>query len=255
MDIVFFNVVIEEVLEYYRKEYYNGIGIEKFLQGKVLFITGATGFLAKVLVEKILRTSPDVSKMYLVMRAKNKEDAYRRLKTELLDAELFKCVKEKYGKYYEAFMMNKLVPVVGNVSQYDLGMEDSANEMKKNVQIIVNSAAYTSFYPRYDDTLDINAMGPYHLMDFAKKCIKLELFVHISSVIEFFVPAYVNIPRTGIIMEQKLCLPNSMGKENLVSESSSTVILENERKLVSNCKKTCADNVIAEKLKELGLQR
>lgn len=31
----------------------NGLGILKFLEGKTFFITGATGFLAKVLVEKV----------------------------------------------------------------------------------------------------------------------------------------------------------------------------------------------------------
>ncbi|XWS43282.1 hypothetical protein CRYUN_Cryun16bG0089600 [Craigia yunnanensis] len=154
MEVLSCNSVEEGVREDYgfkapEGKDYDGIGIEKFLQGKVIFITGATGFLAKVLVEKILRTSPDVSKVYLMIRAKDKEAANRRLKTELLDAELFKCVKEKYGKYYEAFMLSKLVPVVGNVCQSDLGMEEeSANAIKKNVQIIVNSAAFTSFYPR-----------------------------------------------------------------------------------------------------------
>lgn len=48
----------------------DGIGIVKFLKGKVLFITGATGFLAKVLIEKILRTVPDVGKIFLLIKAK-----------------------------------------------------------------------------------------------------------------------------------------------------------------------------------------
>ncbi|RVW92320.1 Fatty acyl-CoA reductase 2-like [Vitis vinifera] len=38
----------------------NGLGILQFLPGKTYFITGATGFLAKAGVEKILRTAPDV---------------------------------------------------------------------------------------------------------------------------------------------------------------------------------------------------
>ncbi|OMO68798.1 Male sterility, NAD-binding protein [Corchorus olitorius] len=82
-----------------------GIGIEKFLQGKVMLITGATGFLGKVLVEKILRTVPSVGKMYLLLRAKDKGAARERLKLEFLEAELFKCLKQIYGEGYEAFMM------------------------------------------------------------------------------------------------------------------------------------------------------
>ncbi|WRX23601.1 Fatty acyl-coenzyme A reductase [Theobroma cacao] len=235
----------------------DGIGIDKFLRGKVIFISGATGFVGKVLVEKILRSVPNVSKMYLMMRAKDKEAAKQRLKTEAIDfglrIKLFKCVKQKYGKYYEAFTMSKLVPVEGNVCQSDLGLEEEiANAIKKGVQIIINSAANTSFYPSYEATLDINAMGPYHLMGFAKMCFKLELFLHLST-------AYVNVPRPGRIMEQKLCMTNSMGRESLFSKSPGrflpTLVLENENKLAAECKKTFANNAVAKKSKELGLQR
>ncbi|KAK8609674.1 hypothetical protein V6N13_093090 [Hibiscus sabdariffa] len=127
----------------------DGIGIENFLQGKVILITGATGFLTKVLVEKILRSMPDVSKIYLIIRGKDKEDAKQRLRKEIVDIELFKCVKQKYGEQYEEFMWSKLVGVVGDVGQSNLGMEeDFATEIANDVQIIVNGAADTNFDQR-----------------------------------------------------------------------------------------------------------
>ncbi|OMO51846.1 Male sterility, NAD-binding protein [Corchorus capsularis] len=230
-----------------------GIGIEKFLQGKVMLITGATGFLGKVLVEKILRTVPSVGKMYLLVRAKDKEAAKERLKLEFLEAELFKCLKQIYGEGYEAFMMSKLVPVVGNVSQSDLGIEEElAISIKKDVHIIVNSAAVTSFFARYDAILDINAKGIYNLMIFAKKCLKLELHLHFST-------AYVTRP--GRIMEDTISIANCMENEVLNSNKSlgkflPALILENEMKLVAVCKKIYSDSsIVAEKLSELGLQR
>ncbi|OMO54544.1 Male sterility, NAD-binding protein [Corchorus capsularis] len=235
-----------------------GIGIEKFLQGKAILITGATGFLGKAIVEKILRTSPNVSKIYLLIRAKDKEVAMQRLKTEVLEAELFKCVKDKYGEGYEGFMMSKLVPVVGNVSQSDLGMEqDLAIAIKKNVHIIVNSAAVTSFFPRYDDIIDINAMGPYNLMGFAKKCSKLELFLHLST-------AYVSLPRPKTIMEEMLSMANITERDAYLNYNNykslvrflPAVMLENEMKLIADCKKNFADPALASKeLSELGLKR
>ena len=36
-----------------------------------------------VLIEKILRTEPDVGKIYLLIKAKNKESALKRLKSEV----------------------------------------------------------------------------------------------------------------------------------------------------------------------------
>ncbi|KAL6344407.1 hypothetical protein AAG906_039663 [Vitis piasezkii] len=43
----------------------NGLGILQFLPGKTCFIAGGTGFLAKAVVEKILRTAPDVGRCFL----------------------------------------------------------------------------------------------------------------------------------------------------------------------------------------------
>ena len=46
-------------------------------------------------------------------------------------------------------MLGKLVPVVGNVCESDLGLDgDSADVIAKEVDIIVNSAANTTFDER-----------------------------------------------------------------------------------------------------------
>ncbi|CAN6716776.1 unnamed protein product [Malus baccata var. baccata] len=142
---------------------HDGIGILKFLRGKGFFITGATGFLAKGKNIyyftnrkcKILRTAPDVGKIFLLIKAKKtKEAAMERLKTEITNAELFKCLRQTYGKSYQSFMLSKLVPVVGNVCESDLGIEDDvAGLISKEVDVIVNSAANTTFHERLDGFL------------------------------------------------------------------------------------------------------
>ncbi|EEF38504.1 oxidoreductase, putative [Ricinus communis] len=43
--------------------------ILQFLEKKNILITGATGFLAKIFIEKILRVQPNVKKLYLLLRA------------------------------------------------------------------------------------------------------------------------------------------------------------------------------------------
>ncbi|MED6117761.1 putative fatty acyl-CoA reductase 5, partial [Stylosanthes scabra] len=56
--------------------------IIEFLEGKTIFVTGATGFLAKVFVEKILRVQPNIKKLYLLVRAEDTESATQRLHNE-----------------------------------------------------------------------------------------------------------------------------------------------------------------------------
>lgn len=55
------------------------LSIPDFYSGKSVFITGATGFLGKVLVEKLLRSCPDIEKLFLLIRAKKGASTYERL--------------------------------------------------------------------------------------------------------------------------------------------------------------------------------
>ncbi|KDP42073.1 hypothetical protein JCGZ_01861 [Jatropha curcas] len=176
----------------------SGIGIADFLQGNNYFVTGATGLLGKALIEKMLRTISHVGRIFLLIRAKHEDAAMERLKNEIIHAELFKCLKEIHGKSYEAFMMSKLVPVAGTLCQDNLGMDaETATEIAEQVHVIINSAATTTLVEieRYDVALNTNTRGPLRLLDFATKCQKLKVFLHVST-------AFVNGERQGIILEK-----------------------------------------------------
>ena len=55
-----------------------------------------------------------------------------------------------HGKSFKAFMMRKLVPVAGNVCESNLGMDPhTANEIAKEVDVIINSAANTTLDERF----------------------------------------------------------------------------------------------------------
>jgi hypothetical protein len=56
-----------------------------FFKGRCVFITGGTGFMGKVLVEKLLRSCPDIATIYLLMRPKRGNDV--RIRQE----ELIRC--------------------------------------------------------------------------------------------------------------------------------------------------------------------
>ncbi|KAJ0040415.1 hypothetical protein Pint_27406 [Pistacia integerrima] len=55
----------------------------QFLKDKTILVTGATGFLAKVFVEKILRIQPNLKKLYLLVRAEDTKSAMKRFYNEL----------------------------------------------------------------------------------------------------------------------------------------------------------------------------
>ena len=64
--------------------------IVKYYTDKSIFITGATGFLGKVLIEKLLRSCPDVKKMYVLVRHKKGNTPQQRIN------EILNCPVEFY---------------------------------------------------------------------------------------------------------------------------------------------------------------
>ncbi|KAL0460776.1 UNVERIFIED_CONTAM: Fatty acyl-CoA reductase 3 [Sesamum latifolium] len=158
--------------------------IFEYFESKTIFITGATGFLAKIFAEKILRVQPNIKKLFLLIRATTKTTSEQRLREEVVDAELFRVLREEYGASFDTALLSKIIPVSGDVSLENLGIVDQevSENMWREIDIIVNSAATTRFDERYDVALRINALGAFHVRNFATKCSKLEMLLHVSTV-------------------------------------------------------------------------
>ncbi|CAN6313927.1 unnamed protein product [Urochloa humidicola] len=233
----------------------DGIGIAEFLGAKNFLITGGTGFLAKVLIEKILRTNPEVGKIYVLIKAKDSEAALRRLQNEVVDTELFKCLQEIHGKDYSSFIARKLVPVVGDVREPNIGIApELADEIAGQVDIIINSAANTTFDERYDVAMDINTVGPFRIMRFAQRFRQLKLFLQVST-------AYVNGQRQGLVLEKPFRMGDTIAKELVGSsaehESNTVLDIEAEIKLAFDySRRHSVDSAsFAQEMKDLGLER
>lgn len=53
--------------------------ISDYYAGKTIFITGGSGFMGKVLVEKLLYSCPDVKELMVLMRPKRGKSATQRV--------------------------------------------------------------------------------------------------------------------------------------------------------------------------------
>lgn len=236
-----------------------GLGIVDFLREKNLLITGATGFLAKVLIEKILRMQPDVGKIFLIIRANESNSALNRLMNEVLNTDLFNSLREIHGNEFQDFLLKKLVPVAGDMTKENLGIEKNmVDVLRKEVDIIVSSAATTTFDERYDVALETNTKGIIRLLEFGKCCDKSQLFLHIST-------AYVNGQREGRSLEEPFEMGYSIAREKSASAPALDVQgefhlankaledFENEFSNLENCKLKKAK--IAQGMKDLGMER
>ncbi|KAG8371186.1 hypothetical protein BUALT_Bualt13G0060800 [Buddleja alternifolia] len=224
--------------------------IVQHFEGKTIFITGATGFLAKVLVEKILRVQPNVKKLFLLIRASNVRSSEQRFHKEVVDTELFQVLRNKWGENLTSFLSSKVVPISGDVCHENLGIINTElrDAMWKDIDFIVNSAATTRFDERYDVAMDINTFGALHVLNFAKNCSKLKLLLHVST-------AFVHGTSPGLILEKQF----QMG-ETLEGAKVSYLDINGEKKLVEERKTKLQAQNMTEKeltstLKDLGVER
>ncbi|XXG64994.1 hypothetical protein AAC387_Pa05g2804 [Persea americana] len=225
-----------------------GVPVTKSLYQKSILVTGSTGFLAKVFVEKVLREQPNVRKLFLLVRATDTKTAARRLQKEVIEKEVFKVLREKLGKDFDSFITNKVIPIVGDISCENLGVSNSdvREEIWREVDIIVNVAATTNFDERYDVSLNINALGAKRVLDFAKKCAKLEMLLHVST-------AFVAGEREGVILEKPFYMGESLnGRPGLNIEAEMKLV---EGRLKELCAYEATERAKTIAMKELGMIR
>ncbi|XP_057805167.1 fatty acyl-CoA reductase 3-like [Salvia miltiorrhiza] len=216
-----------------------------FFENKSILVIGATGFLAKVVIEKIMRVQPEVKKLYLLLRAVDSSSALHRFNTEVMENELFKVVREKYGAKLDSIIKEKVSVVCGDITRDCLGLETSIlEEVFGQVDIIINSAATTNFDERYDIALGINTVGAANVLSFAKKCRKLRTLLHVST-------AYVCGEKEGLIPETPLKMGEALNMTpGLNIDMEKKIVDDNLRSLHS-----APENHIKSMMRELGLQR
>lgn len=57
--------------------------IKEFYAGSNIFITGGTGFMGKVLIEKLIRSCPGINNIYVLMRKRKEKDITTRVQDML----------------------------------------------------------------------------------------------------------------------------------------------------------------------------
>lgn len=66
-----------------------------------------------------------------------------------MNSDLFVSLWEKHGSTYEEYVKSKLIPIVGNICEPNIGMDiNSANKIMEEVDVIVESAASTTLNDR-----------------------------------------------------------------------------------------------------------
>ncbi|XP_076750890.1 fatty acyl-CoA reductase wat [Xylocopa sonorina] len=167
--------------------------IENFYNGQSIFVTGGTGFMGKLLIEKLLRDCSGISFIYLLIRPKKGKDVHERVE-ELFDDPLFDKLKKKQPKF-----RHQIIAIAGDCEQSGLGISAADREtIARNVSIVFHVAATVRFDEKMKLAVPINVRSPKDLMSLCKEMSCLKSFVHVST-------AYAPCPQDFI--EERLYEP------------------------------------------------
>ncbi|GAB2274629.1 hypothetical protein Dimus_009398 [Dionaea muscipula] len=222
--------------------------ILQFLENKTILVTGGAGFLAKIFVEKILRSQSKVKKLYLLIREVDNKSATQRLQNEVIGKELFKVLKQKMGAKFSPFVEEKVRVVAGDITCEDLAIKDPClkQEIRRDIDVIVNFAATTNFDERYDVALWLNTFGGRNVMEFANKCLKIKVVIQVST-------AYVSGERVGLIREDPYRLGDTLNAVAGLDVQAEKRLVEQKLNDLRNT--GASDDSIKWAMKELGMER
>lgn len=130
------------------------------LRGKRVLITGTTGFLGKVVLEKLIRAVPDIGGIYLLIRGnKRHPDARGRFLNEIATSSIFDRLREADLDGFEAFIEDRVHCITGEVTEPCFGMsKDACSKLAGELDAVINSAASVNFREELDKALSINTL-------------------------------------------------------------------------------------------------
>uniref|UniRef100_A0A672Q4L3 Fatty acyl-CoA reductase n=1 Tax=Sinocyclocheilus grahami TaxID=75366 RepID=A0A672Q4L3_SINGR len=152
------------------------VTIPEYYEGKNVLITGATGFMGKVLLEKLLRSCSSVKTAYVLVRPKAGQAPEARI-ADMINCKLFDRLREEQPDFAE-----KIVAVNSDLTQPDLDLSTEDQETLTGcINIVFHCAATIRFNEPLKDAMQLNVLATQKMVNLAHRMKHLEVFIHVST--------------------------------------------------------------------------
>ncbi|KAM4523646.1 fatty acyl-CoA reductase 1 [Fundulus diaphanus] len=221
--------------------------IPEYYAGKNVLITGATGFMGKVLVEKLLRSCPDVKALYILVRPKAGQSMKKRV-SDMMKCKLFDRVREENPDFHQ-----KIIPISSELTQPGLSISsEDAERLTACINVVFHCAATVRFDEPLKHALQLNVIATQQILALAQQIQHLEAFIHIST-------AYANCNRKYIdeiiypppVEPKKLIESLEWMDEDIVQEITPRLI--GDRPNTYTYTKALAENVVQQVQDKLNI--
>ncbi|KAK9295204.1 hypothetical protein QLX08_010397 [Tetragonisca angustula] len=150
--------------------------IEEFYANTGILVTGATGFVGKGILEKLIRVCPSIAAIFILMRPKKNQTIKQRFK-KLIDDPIYDSVRVKHPS-----VLNRIHPVHGDVSlpNLDLSPENRIMLIEK-VNIVFHIAATVKFNEPLNVAVNINTAGTARIIQLCKELKHVISITYVST--------------------------------------------------------------------------
>lgn len=153
-----------------------GSDVQEFYRDATIFLTGGTGFMGKMIVEKLSRSCPHIKHIYLLIRNKKGKTVEERIDA-IFEDRLFMRLKHERPKFY-----HKVSAIAGDVSLPGLGISSSDRQkLADEVNIVLHAAATIRFDEHIRTAININVLGTREIIKLAKEMANIKSCVYVST--------------------------------------------------------------------------
>jgi long-chain acyl-CoA synthetase len=167
----------------------------QFRQHEIL-LTGANGFLGKVVLGMLLDRYPDFKHLHVLLRPQGELSASERFRTQTLASPALASIVERFAsRLGEASLRAKVTVWPGDVGAPLCGLDSATlDRLRGRAGVILNCAGLVEFFPPVDESFRSNVDGVEHVVAVAK---------HLEAKLAHISTCYVCGDVEGLIEESE----------------------------------------------------
>src|SRR5229473_2628786 len=152
--------------------------LETILRKRRILITGATGFLGKVLLYLLLRHHPEIARIFLLIRG-DRKSSLNRFRREILDSPALSPLRDYLGPRFDRYVEERVVIVAGDIMNPGLITEGAELIGDDPLDAVIHCAGLVNFEASLEKALAINVTGVNNIIDFCRK--RAAALLHVST--------------------------------------------------------------------------
>ncbi|XP_069683849.1 putative fatty acyl-CoA reductase CG5065 [Periplaneta americana] len=150
--------------------------VRDWYKDQTVLVTGGTGYMGKVLLEKLLRSCPGLRRIYVLARSRRGFSPSARFE-EITSLPLFEDLANNNPE-----VLKKLVVVESDLSQVDLGLsKKNKQQLISEVTVVFNLAASVRMGIKMKEAITHNTANTKRLLEVCVHMKQLKAFVHLST--------------------------------------------------------------------------